>query len=128
MSTAPTLKLDRWIPMAEAARMAGEPPRRFRRRMHALNRQAGGKLLRHFGHGQQKRRLHVSAEALMSYMRTDPDALDAELSDLTIRIEELEAALERERKARLAFQAQARRWFRKATRDHERPRFARGSG
>lgn len=126
--SAPALKLDRWIPLAEAARMAGEPPRRFRRRLHALNRQAGGKLLRHFGQGQQKRRLHVSAEALMSYMRTDPDALDAELSDLTIRVEELESALDREIRKRKAFQAQARRWFKKTTRDHERPSFARGSG
>ncbi len=106
MALSPTqLPLDRWIPLAEAARIAGEPPWKFRRKMLALNAQQGGGLLRHFGFGTRLRRLHVSAEALLSLLRTDPNAQDAELTSLAARVRDLEISLAAEKKARKALQS-----------------------
>src|SRR5262245_57661957 len=116
------IKLDRWIPLAEAARLAGEPIWRFRRRLGALNGQSGGRLLRHFGFGTRKRRLHVSAEALLGVLRTDPAAIDGAVSALSARIRDLEIALEAEKKARLAFQSRVYRELGWGKKRHERTR------
>lgn len=109
------MKLDKWIPMAEAAELAGEPLRRFRRRMLTLNERHGGQLLKHFGRGQQRRHLHVSAEALLHHLRTKPAGDSAEIDALAERIAQLEAqqaeTAERLSALRVAFQRRTRQWL-----------------
>jgi hypothetical protein len=103
------MKLDRWIPLAEAAGMAGEPLWRFRRRMHVLNHRHGGRLLRNFSRGDRNAaRWHVSAEALLHHLRTDPNQGDEELDEIRGRVDENEQKTEA---LRQAFRRRSREWY-----------------
>lgn len=85
-------RINRWIPISEAAALVGENPRRMRRRLHALNARHGGCLLRNFGVGLIRPRLEVSAEALVHLLRADFPRDD--LDDVRQRVGLLEERLE----------------------------------
>jgi hypothetical protein len=97
------MKLDRWISISEAARLAGEVDergrRRFKRRMMALNSRCGGKLLRSFDATGQPRKYFVSAEALLFHLRTDPNMLDEQFEELRGIVEEHDKKLQALRQA-----------------------------
>jgi hypothetical protein len=128
------IKLDQWIPLGKAARMAGVPVRKFRKRMYALDARAGGGILRHMGEGETRRHMLVSAEALRVYLRTDPTAQmnairDAEQDIETLRIEvqDLKKRLEVEKRNRIAFQRRAHSWLTRRAQDPLRPSKANGA-
>lgn len=108
-----SIKLDRWVPMAEAAKLADEPLWRFRRRMKILNERHGGQLLKHFGRGNKHKRLHVSAEALMHHLRTDPNAIDEQVEALQAELAVTNRKLEALRDSHHAFRRKSSEWFRR---------------
>lgn len=88
------MKLDRWIPISEAAALAEVSVRTMRRRMHALNSRCGGQVMRSYEpEGAKPRKYFVSAEALLHFMRTDPSALDNELAEIHARMDDFDRKL-----------------------------------
>lgn len=87
------MKSDRWFGMAAAAKLAGvtgaDAVRKFRRRMQALNKDHGGRLLRATGSGKKRPRLEVSAEALAHYSRVDVKREESEVTQLRFDIAEI---------------------------------------
>jgi len=106
------VKLDRWIPLAEAARIADVPLRRFRRRMHALNRRTRGALMKNFAKGEGAgSRWHVSAEALLHQLRSDPEIIDEKIAELERKVADHETKLTALRDSYRAFRRKAHAWF-----------------
>ena len=83
------MKTDRWISPNQAAKLAGVPPRTMLRRLHWLNAQHDGRIMRKKG----RRRLEVSVEALQRALTTDPGLRDAEIGVLGSRVEGIDVAL-----------------------------------
>lgn len=65
-------RVGRWLTITEAAELTDVPERTMRRRLHFLNEQSGGTLLRQVG----KKRLMVSAEALQRELGSPPESSD----------------------------------------------------
>jgi hypothetical protein len=88
------MKLDRWIPISEAAELAGVGARTMRRRMLVLNARCGGRALRSYEpEGTLPRKYFVSVEALLHFLRTDPSSFDGELADIHGKMEEFDRKL-----------------------------------
>lgn len=83
-------RVTRWVPVAEAARTAGIPVHRMRRRLRALNDLHGGGLLRRFSDKGQAW-LYVDAAALDEVLRTE--RLEDRLSEVRAQLSDHERKL-----------------------------------
>lgn len=94
MTSTDGKKLDRWIPLAEAAELAHVNVDTMRRRMHALNERMGGRVMVSYHRRGKPRKYFVSVEALFSVMHTDPELRDRELAEMSERLRSAELKLD----------------------------------
>lgn len=81
------MRVDKWLTISEAAKLAGVHPRTMRRRLrylHSDRPQLG--LLSRFG----ARKTLVSANALQRVLTTDPALSDAELESIHSRLHQID--------------------------------------
>lgn len=89
-----------WMPVAQFARQAGVFPRTMLRRLQALERMSGTRLLRSkHESGRKPRKWWVNPERAQSALEKDPDARAASIEDLFGRVERLEEKHEALKKA-----------------------------
>lgn len=89
-------KLDRWISIADAARLAEEPKWRMRRRLQDLNEATGGRILRRFGTKRGARvKIWVSTEELLRELGSTVHRHDGEISRIKADLEGLGRNLRR---------------------------------
>lgn len=103
-------QLDRWIPIVEAAKLAGVSPKVMRARMHYINERCGGRAMVSYTRSGKPGKFFVSVEALHAYMSTDPDQRDRELSSMAARCARIEGRMEALRTRHVALANEVKLW------------------
>lgn len=96
-----------WVGVAEFARERGVRPQTMLRRLRALQRWTGADLLRsNHEPGRKPRKWWTHPERARTALERDPDAREATLEDVCMRVEKLEQKCEALKKAHKALKRQ----------------------